>query len=133
MDEQYEDILRFLRARAGETLRTAFRYTDNDWTALYVREDVDTPELRQWLEQYIENVRGHDPVVPAEEYEMLGETKATVEVHGEGVLIHFWLAESEGFVISMEAEVAQNLTDFVEECQHQLETDRDTAEADSHN
>ncbi|MXR50736.1 hypothetical protein GRX03_03835 [Halovenus sp. WSH3] len=120
MNERYENVLRFLRARGGDSLRTAFSYTDDEWTALYVREDVDTPELRRWLATYIENVREHDPVMPTDEYERLGETKATVEVHSEGVLIHFWLADSEGFVISMGSDVAQNLTEFVEQCQRRL-------------
>lgn len=67
----------------------------------------------------IQRLREQEPIIQ-EEYRRLGETQATVELHENGVLLHFRETETDGVAISLDHDAAQELADFVDQCQAAL-------------
>jgi len=119
--EQYRPTVEYLQNRAGDTLRAVVVYDEEEWETPYVRGDVRTDDLRDWLATYVDHLRDQTPSMPTEEYGLLGDTQATIELHERGVLLHLQRSETEGVAISMEREMARDLAEFVAECRRRIE------------
>lgn len=117
--DECRDFAQVVHHHAGDTFRSVFRYTDDDWTALYVRDDVATDDLQSVISTLIQRLREQEPVIQ-EEYGRLGETRATVELHEDGVLLHFRETETDGVAVSLDREAAQELSTFIDQCQAAL-------------
>lgn len=122
-ETEYQDLLRLVQSRAGDSFRSAFCYDTDDWEALYLRGDVATEELRDSISVLFEQVRAHEPILRGSEYDRLGETRATVELYDDGVLLHFQKSETEGVVVTLDYEAARSLAGFVEQCNRVLNRD----------
>lgn len=65
MDEEIRSLVDALRARTDRSLRTAIRYSGDDWTLLYVREDLterySEPELEERIESLVVKGLGDPP------------------------------------------------------------------------
>lgn len=93
-----------------------FSYEEDDWSALYIRNDVATERLRDTVADIIERTREARALVREEDYEELGEKTATTEVHESGVILHFPQGDQRGIIISLDREAARRLTAFVSQC-----------------
>ncbi|RKD85909.1 hypothetical protein [Halopiger aswanensis] len=113
---EYQDLVRLIHDRAGNTFRSAFSYTADDWQALYLRDDIATKELHDVLPQLIDRARTIEPIVREEEYPKIGAAQASVELHEHGVLIHFRESKDEGVAVSLEREAARELATFIDSC-----------------
>ncbi|WP_424019640.1 hypothetical protein ACOZ4N_09255 [Halorientalis pallida] len=122
-DEQYQELLQLVRDRAGDAFRAAIAYDESDWSVLYIREDVATPDLRDALDPLTERTRIRDPVVTPDLYDEIGETQAAVELHEKAALIHFRETSDHGVVVSLDREIAQGLGNFVNRCKGVLSGD----------
>lgn len=120
MTDRYANFVRFLHTRAGDAVRTAFRYSNTDWEALYLRGDVETAELRESVTSIMERLRADQPIVAHDEYQQIGEPQASVQIYEEGVLVHIWESDTHGVAISLDVEVAKNLSEFVDQCAEAL-------------
>ena len=114
--EDYQPLLRMIDQQAGMALRTAFLYDDGEWSTLYMRDDVATGELADHIEIFIQRANEQEPIIQAEQYDKLKQTQATIELHEEGVLIHFREGPSRGVLVSLEREAARNLAEFIDQC-----------------
>jgi hypothetical protein len=113
MTDQYRDLLQVIHGRAGDAFRAAFRYGPDDWTMLYVRDDVATDQLRGSLPTIVQRAREYEPAVEPGGYPVVGETQATVELYDGAVILHFQTGTDTGIVVSLDREVAQGLGQFV--------------------
>lgn len=113
---EYQELVRLIHERAGDTFRSAFSYTADDWQALYLRDDIATKELHDVIPQLINRTRTIEPIVREEEYPKLGAAQASVELHQRGVLVHFRVSEDEGVAVSLEREAARELAEFIDDC-----------------
>jgi hypothetical protein len=123
-EDQYQEFVRLVHNRAGDTFRSAWTYNEDDWRALYVRDDIRTEELRAAISQLVQRVREHDPIIHSEAYAKMGDVEATVELHTDAVLLHFWEAEATGVVVTLDQEASQDLAGFVEHCNSVLKDER---------
>ena len=116
VQQRHKDLVRLVNYRTGKALRSAFAYNTDDWTPLYVRDDVATAELKRAMEESIPRVRRSDPIARAEEYGRIGETQATVELHDRAVIILIRESHTSGVLVSLDREIAQDLAAFISEC-----------------
>lgn len=117
----YEELLRLVHSRAGDAFRAAVRYDPDGWTALYVRDDVATSELKDALPQVTQRAREYEPLVPTAVYGGLGDTQATVELHEHAALVVLPETGASGILISLDRDVAQGLGEFVNQCSEVLD------------
>lgn len=117
----YERLVGLVHDRAGETFRSAWRYDGDDWSALYVRDDIATRELRETIPGLLERARENEPIVDPSVYGRMGAVEAEVELHEDAVLVHFPETDSEGVVVTLDQEAAQDLAGFIERCNTLLE------------
>jgi hypothetical protein len=113
---EYSDLIRMIHDHVDGLFRAAFSYTAAGWEAEYIREDLQTRELRENIPMILERVRGNRTMIDSGDYRKLGEARATVELYDNGVLIHFRNSDSGGILVSLEAEAARDLAGFVDEC-----------------
>jgi hypothetical protein len=125
VNERYQGLVRLVEEQAGENFRSAFRYDEDDWAALYVREDIATPDLQQVVPRLAQRARGDEPLVREQDYEGLGPQRASISLHAKAVLVHFREAEDAGVVVTLDKDVARNLADFVARCEGILEASAD--------
>ena len=117
MNEQHQQLIRLVEETAGESFRTAFAYEPADWEALYVRSDLATPDLQSAVPALVTRTRSREPLVREEDYPSLGSQRAAVSLHEEAVLIHFFEGDESGVVITLDTDVAGNLSQFVAACE----------------
>jgi hypothetical protein len=111
---EYERLLAAVEKRAGESFRSAFSYTASDWTALHVRSDLATGDLKDAVPELAERARAAEPVVEPEIYDRLGSATTSVELYADAVLLHFRTGEQSGVVLTLDEDVAQSLSEFTE-------------------
>lgn len=119
-DDRYQHLVRAVHSTAGDAFRTAFRYDSEEWSALYVRNDLSTPELRGAITDLIERGRDVDPIIPTEQYERLGGVVATVEVHEVGSLIHLQEGAASATAITVDTDADLDLIELARECRSVL-------------
>ncbi|GAB7013094.1 hypothetical protein [Halolamina salina] len=125
MNERYQGLVRLVQEQAGENFRSAFRYDEDDWTALYVREDLATPDLQQAVPALARRARDAEPLIRERDYQGLGPQQASISLHAKAVLIHFREGEDAGVIVTLDKDVARNLADFVARCEGILEPSAD--------
>jgi len=121
VEERYQELIRLVQDRAGDSLRTAFQYDGDDWRALYIRDDVATTELGDTLDLILSRIHQDEPIIPGDEYEKLGGRRAAVEVYDRGVLINLPESAQTGTVISLDQEAATDLAGFIQHCYSTLD------------
>lgn len=120
MHDRYDRLVRLVSDHAGDRFRAAFRYDDSEWDALYVRSDLATEGLQDAVPALAERARSYEPLVRESDYAPLGTQRASISLHDEAVLIHFNEGPESGVVVTLDTEVAQNLSKFVERCESVL-------------
>lgn len=114
--KRHAELVQFLSQRADEHLRAVFRNTADDYDVLYLRSDLQDPELKRALPTLHERVLDSQDIVAERDYPRLGAVQATTEIHEHGILLHVAEAEDRGVVVTLDREVGQGLAGFVEEC-----------------
>lgn len=121
MSGQYQRLVELIETRAGENFRAAFQYDDEDWTALYLRSDLATDELRAVVPALADRARAHEPLIRERDYPEMGAHHASISLHDEAVLIQFHEGDRSGLVVTLDTAVARNLSEFVERCESILD------------
>ena len=121
MNDRHQRLLQLIREQAGDNFRSAFRYNDEGWEALYVRSDLATSDLESIVPALARRVREREPLVREEDYARLGPQRASIELHADAALLHIREGERSGAVITLENDVARNLADFVSQCERVLQ------------
>ena len=124
--DRYQPLLQLVHNRAGDSFRGAVRYDADDWSVLYIRDELATDKLRNSMAAIVERARNSEPVVPEDQYEQLGATQALVELHDSAVLLHFREGPSRGLIASLDRDVAQGLGQFVNSCNAVLDDRKDS-------
>ena len=125
--DRYQPLLQLVHSRAGDSFRGAVRYDADDWSVLYIRDELATDKLRNSMATIVERARNSEPVVPEDQYEQMGATQALVELHDSAVLLHFREGPSRGLIASLDRDVAQGLGQFINSCNSVLEEKRESS------
>lgn len=115
-NDRHEALVDFLDAQASNALRGILAYDEDGWEALRIREEFVTDELKDALADFHERLDDRYTIVREEEYEPLGEVQATVEIHEEGVLLHFRKSPETGVVVTLDRKAAHRLATFIDQC-----------------
>jgi len=124
--DRYQPLLQLVHSRAGDSFRGAVRYDADDWSVLYIRDELATDQLRDSMATIVERARNSEPVVPEDQYEQMGATQALVELYDRAVLLHFREGPSRGLLASLDRDVAQGLGQFVNSCNSVLDDRKDS-------
>lgn len=120
MSSRHGRLVRLIEEQAEEHFRAAFRYDETDWQALYVRPELATGDLESVVPTLADRVRGEEPIVREEDYPMLGAQRASISLHDEAVLVHIREGPESGVVLTLDTEVAPDLSAFVARCERVL-------------
>lgn len=121
MNERYQRLVRLVDEQAGENFRSAFHYDEDSWDALYVREDLVTSDLQDIVPALAQRAREHEPLVREQDYEGLGTQRASISLYSEAVLVHLREDGHSGIVVTLDKDVARNISDFVARCESVLQ------------
>ena len=125
--ERYQPLLQLVHTRAGDSFRGAVRYDADDWSVLYIRDELATGQLRDSMATIIDRARNSEPVIPEDQYDQIGETQAVVELYDHAVLLHFREGASRGLIASLDRDIAQGLGQFVNSCNSVLDEKRESS------
>lgn len=120
MGNRYKRLVGLIKEEAEGNFRSAFRYDETDWQALYVRSELATEDLQSVVPTLAERARSKEPMVREEDYPRLGSQRASISLHDEAVLVHVRDGPDSGVVVTLDTDVARNLSEFVARCENVL-------------
>lgn len=129
--DRHRRLCEFVEDRVGDSLRGMVFYDESDWEAVYIRPDLATQELRAGLDDICDRARDARSLIREADYPPLGATAATVEVHENGVVLHFPEEPGSGTLVSIDRSVARDLSEFVVECTEVLGATADESSRES--
>ena len=124
MSEEASQFVGFLKRQAGENLRGVAHYYEDGYELLYAREDVSRRYDEDRFEELFSTIRKEMSERTQQEsvYE-LGTLHCTVRLFDDGIVLNFSQGDKIGTSVSLDPEVASNLTNFAHECIRHLHRD----------
>ena len=112
-----EELVAFLKQRAGDALRGVAHYYEDGYELLYVRDDVAHRYTDDHFEQLFGTIREEmsEQTVQESAYN-LGTLHCTMRLFDDGIVLNFSQGERVGTSVSLDPEAASNLTTFTYEC-----------------
>jgi len=122
-EESANRLVTFLEEQAGEHLRGAIHYSEDDYRSLYLRDDIDAlysdADMNELYRYYSEQSK----VQNAEEPFTLGECHCNVSFYDDAILFHFSQGDHIGTVITLEPEAGRDIVGFITQCLRLLHSD----------
>jgi len=115
MERRHYELVKLVRERARGYFRTAVRYTADDWSVIYRREDLPDERSKRRSGRIVDQVREREPL--REPDSPFGEFESIVELYENGVFIVIRESETSGVLLSLERGAAESLASFVVECE----------------
>lgn len=116
VDPRHRQLHEFVEQQAGDAYRAAFHYDEDGIERIHVRDDLPRDRLEEVVPDVYDRVQRTRALLRKEDYPPLGPARATTEVHDDGVVLHFPESEKEGVIVSLDRDVARQLTGFVVRC-----------------
>lgn len=124
-------IAKFCRNKAGESLRGVYHYSDGEYEALYLRDDIAEQYTDEGLTDFFELVaESEDTDTQQEEALHVGTHHATLRLYDDALLLQFPQGEDIGTLIALDPTAGRDISAFVVQC---LETLHQTSEQDVQN
>lgn len=118
--ESANRLVDFLEEQAGEYLRGAIHYSEDEYVSLYMRDDVDTLYSSEKMDELVAYYRQENQNQTVKEPFDLGSKHCTVKFYDDAILFHFTQGDEVGTVITLEPEAGRNIVGFITECLKQL-------------
>ena len=118
--ESANRLVDFLKQQAGEYLRGAIHYSEDEYVSLYMRDDVDALYSPEKMDELTAYYRQENRDQAAEEPFDLGTNHCTVNFYDDAILFHFTQGDEFGTVITLEPEAGRDIVGFITECLKQL-------------
>lgn len=119
-DTRPTDLVQYLRGEAGDYLRAALHYSEDNYEVLHVRDDVDARYTDEELGEFVEYYRGkRRQLAPDRPFE-LGNDHCTVSVYDEAILFHFTQGTGVGTIVTLSPEAGRDIVQFITACLEQL-------------
>lgn len=108
VDQEIRDLIEALRESEDASLRLAVRYSGDDSTVLYVRDDIDDQFAAHELEQRVEAliVKGLGDPPREESLYDFGRLDATVRWYDDVIAVHFPYREWSGLVFTFDRQAS---------------------------
>lgn len=109
-------LVAFVEERAGETLRVIAEVEQPEYTVHYRRDDLQREAVVERMDRIhakrtVARNAGSDDGLAG-----VGETRATVEIREEAVVVHLLVEPDRRYVLEFEHSAARNLTSFLGKC-----------------
>jgi hypothetical protein len=114
------ELVRFLRRRSGDTLRSAAYYDADSFELLYRDDTVTHAYSEDDIERIADRMRETIRQSRAERLFDLGGFDCSLLCFEDGVVFHFPQGRDRGTIISLDITAARQLHTFVEECSRQI-------------
>ena len=114
-----DELTSFLRDSTGESLRVVCRYDAEDHEVLYVRSNLRRETLDAEIAQVVDRLRNESRAREQRAFPY-DELNGTVRSFDEAVVMHFPLPRERGVVVTLDADVARQLNEFMRECIERL-------------
>lgn len=116
-----DPFVEFLEDEAGDSVRAAGWYQEDEFEILYLREDLDS-DLAQLVADELHEQLTWDWNPPSQAVrEYFGSQMASIGMYRDSVVLHLPSADGSGAVVTLDIEVARNLHGFIQECREALE------------
>lgn len=114
---RYERLVEHVRRQAGDLLRAAMYYDADGREVLYRRPDLPEAALRLDADELADRLRERDALATESDVSgVRGPAEATIELHENLVFVHLHESDQRGALLSLDRRVAQNLSEFVDDC-----------------
>jgi hypothetical protein len=119
METQASRLAEYCQSRLGETLRAVGYHTDNTFEVAYIREDLMERYPPETVDQFITSSRGiHNDLQVLDQG--MGVAQASLHMLEEGLIVQFHYDGEDVIFLSMDREVGQNFTRFIDDCIDQM-------------
>lgn len=116
-------IMDFLRERVGEALRTVVILQPDDWTGVYLRDDLREAYDEDTYEAVLDRFRAFSTDPTPDPIGEIGERRALVHYHEEAFVVQLPFEDEASILVSVDADVGRELLTFIEQCREQLYAD----------
>ena len=106
---------RYLNDRIGDLLRGVAHYQGEEFSVVYLRDDVREHRHREEVRLMLDRVH-HEGSAEEEQSFPFGHLHATLRIFDETIFMHFPIENQTGVVVALEPEVARSLNSFVGDC-----------------
>ena len=110
-----QTLATYLNDRVGELLRGVAHYKGDDFTVVFLRDDIKEHRHREEVNQMLTRIK-QEGTTEEEESFPFGHLYATLRVFDETIFMHYPIENNTGVVVALEPEVAQSLNSFVGDC-----------------
>lgn len=125
----HESVVRYVRERAGDSLRVIAEYDRDGYEMAYLRDDLDREKVERRASVLHGYLSGSDRSEPDEVTTALGDPYASVQLRESAVIVNLVTEDRAGVLVSMETSVCRDLHGFVDECLARVDGGRRPAEA----
>lgn len=114
------ELADYLANHVGSHLRAAAFYDENDFSLLYIKDELEELYTEDELEKIAEYMRREVRRSHAERVFKMGEFRCTLWGYEDGIVLHFPQGGSKGTILTLEAEAATRFNEFVRECAERI-------------
>jgi len=106
-----------LQKRAGEYLRSVIHYDVDDYTIVYMREDVEAQYSEEDIDDVVNQLFSENFFTgKQEELYVHGNLQCTIHCFSHGVEMHFPMLDPQGAAVSLDPQATEELYSFVGDC-----------------
>ena len=117
---QADRLSTYIEGRARENLRAVVRYSNNEYSLTYLRDDISESKFLQRMEEVLVNITKGGPNRGKALTEEFGPLEASVHVREQGVILHFPIEQGTGIIVSLEPGAARQLSTFIRDCMEEI-------------
>lgn len=112
------DLAEYISRRANDSFRGLARYSGDDLEVVHSRDDLEERDMRERAETIHRAVRPRGAAYALDE---LGETRATVQMRADAVILHFPVDGDTGYLVGLEPDIARDLSSFIDDGKRLIE------------
>lgn len=118
-----DQLVEFLREKAGPALRVVARYDGDSYEFRFVRDDIESQYSREELRQHVESFRIDENVAKALERDLIaGDHHCSIRIFDETVILNFTQGAGLGTIISLDPTAGRDLLAFITEALRVLDS-----------
>lgn len=120
VDDMHRELVAYLRSQAGDYLRGVATYDSEEYSVVYLRDDLRTQHFKSELDRMYEYLSRESRVREQRAFPF-GSLDGTLRLFEDAIVLHYPGTQERGTVITLDPEVGRNLTEFMRECEERIE------------
>lgn len=123
MAEQHEQLVNFLKDRAGPALRVVFQYDSSgeDYEILYMRDNIEKKYSEAELRDHFDTFRRDAYLAGVQETKLgTGGHHCSIRIFDETLIFNFTMGSRYNTIVSLDPSVGRDLLGFVTDAMAEL-------------